>query len=299
MAVAETHLTRQTHSIYDHPKSWGTPGIWQPPDSVDISKWQEKIDQIAGKTPGGRSIIRIVWAWQSRTLHHTDWDGFGKPIKAAWRQRYRFTTVTLPSGEDVDISVPRFILEELFPVSLLRASWEQARYYFDPVLNRRVDRLGDLPQEGYYRYLYTINEHEENESCCDRALNGIGRRCWGYYREPQEKDLRALERAKHLRDKDGQKREADEPLSAEEVTQLYSDAYSEDRYAKEKAYRDLRGDMRAWAITHAWKVFTQSPKRLKHGHWQSAFPRMSNQEWSRYTTTSSGILVPKEGIQTV
>lgn len=291
-----THLTRMLHAVYDDPRRWGTPGIWQPPDSVDLIKWQQRIDDIIGRTPSNKPIIRIIWAWKARSLHHTDWDGLGKPIKAAWRQRYRFMTVKLPSGEEVDISVPRFILEELFPVSLLRKGWEEARYSFDPILQKRVDRLGDLPQEGYYRYLYTINEHEEDEACCDRALYEQRRRCWGYYREPQEKDLRALERAKYLRDAEGQKREADEPLSAEEVTQLYSDAYAEERYAKEKAYNDLRGDMRAWAITHAWKVFTQSHKRLHHGHWQPAWPV---KEFEKYTTTSSGILVPKEGIKTV
>lgn len=273
------HLKREAHHLYDNPVKWGTPGIWEAP-TFDLTAYQERIDAVAGKTPEGRSIVRCVWAWDSRTFHNVKWDQFGRALKGEWRQRYRFVTVSLGDGTDVDISVPRFILEELVPAPLLAASWEKARYYTerlevdnpDDERTRRVDKLGELPTYGYYKYLRTICEHEEDESCCEKAWQESRRRCWGYYRLPQDKDINRLQRAVSLRDRDPLRRAPDEPLDVSEIEALDRLAYATQREEKQKNVVTLGEGLADWGQAHLWKVFTDSYKRQKWGRWQTAFP---------------------------
>lgn len=289
------HLTRTRHHLYDYPERWGSAGIWDPP-SFDAAGFQQRLDEVAGKTPAGHSVVRLVWAWHARSLHNVDWDGMGRPTKAEWRQRYRFMSVRLSNGDDVDISVPRWILEELYPASLLAATWEQARYLRERVdtgnpneeVFRRVDKLGELPPEGYYRYLQSVNEHDPDDACCERAWKTSRRRCWGYYRPPAEKDLRAVQRAITLRDRDGQKRAPDEALSEQETAALTSEAYATETEARQRNATVLGEGLQSWGQAHVWRWFEESYKRKKHGRWQEAFPRTST-----FEETRSGLLIPK------
>ena len=106
-------LKIQPRSFYDNEKNWTQMGIWRPP-SFDAVGYQKKLDQIFGLSPSGDPICRVRWAWQCQRWENIAWDDFGNATKGEWRQKYRALTVEIGDDEYVDISPPRWILEERF-----------------------------------------------------------------------------------------------------------------------------------------------------------------------------------------
>lgn len=181
-------------------------------------------------------------------------------------------TVTLPDGDEVDISVPRWIIEQRVEPALLAATWEDSRWVFDPLIQRRKDVRGEMPAEGAYYYLRTIASHDEDEGCCERAWKNDRRRCWGYYRLPEERDLDLLREAVKRRDADPLRRAPDEPLTANEVAELDRLAYATDEAIKQKQSRIITEGLGDWLRTHGWRALTDDPSVLKHGKWRTAYP---------------------------
>lgn len=285
MIASTDHLsTKDRHPVYDEHRKWGSPGIWEAP-TFDADAFQRRIDKICG-TSDGKPIVRLVWAWQSREFFHTEFDGLGKPTKGEYRAKYRFMTVTLPDGDEVDISVPRWILEQRYEPGQYWQTWQQSRYVFDPMLNRRVDRRGDPPADGWYGYLRTIAEHDREQTCCERSWRDHRRRCWGYYRLPVEKDLWILQKAINLRDKDPYKCSPHEPLPEWALDDAQRLAYAEEK-AIAKENDQINDDFwRDWVNAHGWRAFTDNPKELAHGKYKFAWP-------SKFKHSESGLLIPK------
>lgn len=231
----------QPKSFYDSEKNWTASGIWQPP-SFDAERYQKKLDRIFGLSPSGESICRVRWAWQCQRWENIEWDDFGNATKGEWRQKYRALTVEIGDDEYVDISPPRWVLEERFEPGQYARSWELTRYKTIPIgvpplacrycrtldwINPytsdlanvqckycqeitiipfiRQDVAGPAPRDGWYNLLPVIGvvaDHEANHACCKRALKEDRSLCWGRYKVPGSKELGILKRAIAERNKD-------------------------------------------------------------------------------------------------
>lgn len=233
----------QPKSFFDSQKNWVTAGIWQPPP-FDAEGYQKKLDRIFGVSPSGGSICRVKWAWQCQRWENIEWDDFGNATKGEWRQKYRALTVEIGNDEYVDISPPRWVLEERFEPGQYARSWELTRYKTIPIgvppiacrycrtldwINSytsdlsnvqckfcqeitiipftRQDVAGQAPREGWYNLLPVIGvvaDHEANGACCKRSLKEDRSLCWGRYKVPGEKELTILRRAVAERNKDSE-----------------------------------------------------------------------------------------------
>src|SRR5262245_49127537 len=114
------------------------------PSPVDLKPWQNRIDSIVGKTPDGKSRLRIVGGQHGTTF------SCGKT-----RRKYPFWRYE-DAGEIVDIGIPRFYVEELHTNSELhhKDAWDNARYYYDEATRELIDVLGPVPQDGFYSALF-------------------------------------------------------------------------------------------------------------------------------------------------
>jgi hypothetical protein len=285
IAAADYLSTKDRHPVYDNPRKWGEPGIWNPP-TFDVAKFQKRLDKIVG-TSDGKPIVRLVWAWQSREFFHTEFDGLGTPTKGEFRAKYRFMTITLPDGDEVDISVPRWILEQRYEPGQYWQTWQQSRYVQDPALGRTVDKRGDPPPDGWYGYLRTVAEHDPEEACCDRAWRDHRRRCWGYYREPSEKDLWILQKAVNMRDKDPQKVSPHEPLPEWALDDAQRLAYAEEKAVEKEGSRLNHDFWHSWVNSHGWRAFESNHKTLTHGKYKFAWPTKFK------TDEKSGLSIPE------
>lgn len=112
---------------YNDQSKWATAGIFRPP-AFDIKAYQKSINRIVGLSPSGHPVVQLKWAWDARKWENTKWDDFGNAIEGEWRQKYRALTVDIGNDDYVDISPPRWILEERFEPEALASSWELTRY---------------------------------------------------------------------------------------------------------------------------------------------------------------------------
>jgi hypothetical protein len=232
----------QPKHIFDDEKNWTAAGIWKPPSGFDPQKYQKRLGQIFGLSPSGESICRVKWAWECQRWENVEWDDFGNAIKGEWRQKYRALTVEIGDDEYVDISPPRWVLEERFEPGQYARSWELTRYKTvtidtPPILCRycksldwinpytsesiqvqcrfcqemtiipfiRKDMAGQAPREGWYNLLPVIGvvaKHETGNACCKRKMKEDKSVCWGEYKIPGEKELKILRRAVAERNKD-------------------------------------------------------------------------------------------------
>lgn len=158
------------------------------PSPVDLSVWQRRIDDIAGKTIEGRPRLRIVWG---QSPESTMW------CVGRRRMKYPFWRVE-ENGEIHDIGTPRFYVEELHDITELKQNdgWEAARYQWNEL--ERIDVLGPMPEEGFYTSVFLIGHHDE--LCCNGSGHIKGNLCLGAYRPPTDSDLIRIKRMKQRRD---------------------------------------------------------------------------------------------------
>lgn len=176
------------------------------------------------------------------------------------RARYRlYTQVYEASGVtpagvsfveeiDVDITVPRFIIEEF------HEPWEEA---FNP-----ADE--GTRGNGYYTHLWTVAHHDEN--CCDgREVTQQGELCLGLYREPNDRDLNELRRRIRERDAERRYRAVGEQMTDDEVAdasrELRTQIESMEARRKADYYQTLLDSFK----THGHRLFTDDPSVLSHG----------------------------------
>lgn len=209
--------------MYDDYKQW--PLAYEHP-RFNVKRFQKKIDAIIGVTVDNKPIARLQWAWDSREY-----------IAGDWRAKYRFMTVEVPGGV-IDICPPRWVLEERNEPGQYEAAWEAGRYFTDPETKERVDLRGPAPREGWYSYLELVAEHDDGKACCDYLWETERRRCWGYYREPAQKDLDQLVMAKALRDKNPYN-SPHAPLSEATLAEIGREAFTRQEEAKAKRTSEL------------------------------------------------------------
>lgn len=151
------------------------PDLWTAesrPPHFGREGYQARLDAIAG-TVGGRPVVRVVAACEV-----IDRD-FGE-------ESHRYAVAT--DGEGREVCPPRYLFEQRYEPEEYADSWEAARYVFDPRDNTMLDR-GDPPREGWYDEIWCCATHDE--FCCSKA-NAAEQRCWGYYKEPGELELKRL-----------------------------------------------------------------------------------------------------------
>ena len=183
-------------------------------------------------------------------------------------------TVKLPDGDEVDIAPPRWILEERFEPGQYFESWNVTRYVFDPILKRRKDLRGDAPSEWYncLPEIGVVASHEPNRACCDRAFEESRRRCWGYYRLPNAKDLRAIERAVGERNLDPWTQNPHEPLSPETLAEAHRQASMEAQVVEEEHSQIISDLWDDQFLVHGHRLTTDDPGVLKHGKYHFTKP---------------------------
>lgn len=235
-------VTISGHPLYDNPSKWTSPGIFQPPSGFDKKAYQRSLDEIFGLSASGHAICRVSWAWECRKWANNAWDSFGNAISGEWRQRYRAMTVEVGDDEYVDISPPRFVLEERFEPGQYERSWEASRYltaptdqarpacrycygfnWIDSTRSRgaqlvckycaevnllptvRQDVYGPAPRDGWYNlvpHIGMVAEHESRMQCCTRLWKSSKEICYGRYKVPDGRELRVLREAVARRNAD-------------------------------------------------------------------------------------------------
>jgi hypothetical protein len=313
--IATDHLsTGDRWAAYNNPVRWIDDAVRKRPN-FNVHRHQKKIDRLLG-TSNGKPIVRLQWAWDVKRFEMGE-----------IRQAYRFYTVTLPNGDTCDLSPPRWMYEERFEPGQYMPTWDDARYTpvltgerfigwdeiewerdwegnwkrlpeprklprFEPVYTM-VDSLGPPPRDGLYSYLFTIADHDPDQKCCKRAWRGwkSGKRktmrCWGYYREPGQKDLDRLAEAKAARDAQPFKQSPFEPLSAQTLSEIAitERAWNEEqKKGAPKMASDMWGDH-----TNVWghRLTTNDPGVLHHGKYHFLSGKQFNE-------TESGLIVPTE-----
>lgn len=202
------------HPLYDHQSKWASPGIFNEPTHFDKRHYQDQLNEIFGLSATNQPICRVSWAWEQKRWVNISWDEFGNATAGEWRQRYR--ALTIEDGDDyIDISPPRWVLEERFEPGQYDRSWESSRYAHMAsecrrCINRSVgliessttcvkrDVHGPAPRDGWYNLLPHIGmvaEHERAMRCCDRLWKQSKEICYGRYKVPGGLELSILRRA--------------------------------------------------------------------------------------------------------
>lgn len=180
------------------PTTWASRELYVPPD-FDVAAYQNRIDEVMGKSDTGLPIVRLVWAGDIKkcfSKFYTSWNSAGFGVDSELRAKYLYASIKIPGSPDIiDIPPPRWIFEEFNHPGQYMASWQAARFDSE---NREVRPAP--PPNGYYSELFPIVTHKADECCKEAAEKKVI--CWGYYREPDEKDLEVLRAAKKLRDED-------------------------------------------------------------------------------------------------
>jgi len=224
---------------YDEKTRWAEAGIYKQP-LFNVTSFQRQIDKVVGLSPSGDPIVRLIWAWDARKWENTAWDLAGNATEGEWRQKYRALTVDIGNDDYVDISPPRWILEERYEPESIAESWELTRYQRhvtgrpnlfcpschtmqwisveqsegDQVVCRfcsniqiltsvNQDVWGPVPREGWYNLLPHIGiiAHHRN-GCCKREWEETREICYGEYKLPDNRELHRLKKAIYLRNKE-------------------------------------------------------------------------------------------------
>lgn len=281
MAELNEHLkSPDRFEALNNPRRWADPGIHTPP-AFNVRKFQKRINRVIGTSVNGQPIVRLVWAWDEQQFEAGE-----------IRQKYRFYSHEITSGPQagkiIDISPPRWILEERHEPEQYLSAWNRVRYVTVPDEfsfsgRRTLDALGAPPTDGWYLPLWVIAEHDDDNACCLRMLEQK-RKCWGCYREPSDIDLNLLAEAKARRDATPFKQSPHEPLTPQTVAEAFlagRAANEAEAVAKRKQLHEL---WLSHVETWGWRIGETNPKRLHHGRWHLMPQKMME--------TPSGLMVP-------
>lgn len=261
------HLRAGT-SLYDSPAHWFDAEVERAP-TFSIRQFQKRINRAIG-TANGAPIIRLSWApdvahWRIRET------------EAGWERKYVCFEDNLDGIGRIQISPPRYVLEQRI---------EPAQYL--PHWNKK--RFGAAPVDGIYEFLCYIADHEEENACCGKArkLYQKGKLprayCFGRFRFPGDDTIELLQYAKRELDS---KRTADphQPLSEHDI----ADALREGREI-EAAMEDARRDDLNERFDNEFAIFghrleTDDPSVLTHGRYHDV-----GASWRK---SKGGILLPQ------
>lgn len=262
------------HSLNDSSR-W-TPNI-RPP-YLDVEWWQKQIDQIVGKNRDGKSIIRLAWA--------PDVDGdivVNERTKRYWIRRIK-------DGESwLYISPPRWVLERRLEKSAYYEAHQQTRFQINGTTGAYTD-LGEPPDDFYvFDDGSLIADHDQfhglsdEPKCCDTAwegdtkydLNGYvleekkvnkHRRCWGYYREPDQRDLDRIAESTRTRDK-GKYFDPYSPLSQEQLALIAFEANVQTQRVEQESQEQADQVSKDYNKSMGWILGCDDPTTRRHGRY--------------------------------
>lgn len=243
--------TSSPHPVFDKPPEENHESPWS--DAL-IVQFQKKLNKIAGLASTGKPNVRLIWPAskdESISMHFVN--GEKRARYRLYTQVYQCTSVSPASLEviqniDVDITVPRFMLEE----------------YHEPSEDAFNPSTEDTRGQGYYTHLKSIGHHDEK--CCNgTGATRDGILCLGLYREPNESDLDDLKRMIKMRDAEVLSHRAGEIYTEAEMI-----ASAKDHRAQMEAMESRRKSTYYQALldsfkTHGHKMFTDDLSVLKHG----------------------------------
>lgn len=220
------------------------------PSPIDLLPWQARIDAIAGKTPDGKSRLRIVWGQEAEAY-----------ICGQRRKKYPFWRY-MDGGEIVDIGVPRFYVEELHTNAELhkRDAWERARYFWDEVTGSLLDVLGPVPEEGFYTAVFMIAYHDDY--CCGGRGHVKHEPCLGAFRPPSDEDLTRIRKIKYLRDHASN----DQRAPSDTLIEKWTDEAAEKR--DDRWRLRIREAIQDFMRTHSYRFTTDDPSELSWGKYK-------------------------------
>lgn len=235
----------KSHSIFDIEGQIVRTGNC--PSPVDLKIWQERIDQIAGKTLTGKPRLRITWGQQSEMI-----------VCGNRRSTYPFWRIE--DGNEIrDIGIPRFFIEELHSHSELRKNdrWDKARYYWDGSTHELIDVLGPIPEDGFYTQVFMIAYHDD--LCCSGRDVVKGEICLGAYRPPTDSDLKRIRLCKSRRDTASN----DDVAPSQALIEKRTEEAVEKR--DERWRSGIREVIDDFMSVHSWKFTEHDPTKLAHG----------------------------------
>lgn len=268
MNTATEHLSDQSRkydNLNDPLKWWSTIN----PPLFNRGKFQKKVDKIVGLSVRRKSIIVLRWAWES------SYEMFGK-----LKQRYSFLTLEI-KGQEVQFSVPRWVIEQRIEPEQFESSWNATRYVVDPAtvvtdtstakydLNGDVTYAGDVVHSGdkrdkgpcpneWHQNLWVIADHDI--LCCEKAEK-MNRSCWGYYRNPSQWDLSEISRIHHAKLNDSTYNQNPfEPLSAQTLAESAKSEFEFKQKSKIEKRKELDTRIDDHFRAHLYNLRYEGPK---------------------------------------
>lgn len=229
--------TSVSYGPLDNPADWPYLMLQDAP-TFDVVGFQKKIDRVVGLSPSGQPIVRLKWARDCVKPLNTEWDFAGNATKTEMMQKYCAFRVDIDNqpGDYVEISPPRWVLEERYEPRQYESSWDSARYVnvatdaprplcrychclnwvdshksegcalrciFCGEINLvpfvRRDVVGPAPRDGWYNALPQIGIVGVHNKITKERFGP-----WGAYRVPDQSDIDVLRKAIHLRSKDAE-----------------------------------------------------------------------------------------------
>lgn len=161
-----------THAITDRPSLWTTQ--FQAPPVFNIKEYQEKLDQIAGKTQQGEPVLRLVWGGSEWKLKAVAWDSWGTPIEWDRVPRHAFLSKDpLTFGRPVPIR--RWIIEENTDAGQLEA------------MGGKNHGNLQFTEKGFYTPYIIIADHSKCHNCKANEF-----KCFGDYKAPGYDELQFI-----------------------------------------------------------------------------------------------------------
>lgn len=221
---------------------------------------------MAGCHGNGRSNLRLIWpADPDERVSMVEVNGQKRAKYRLYTQEFECRRAVgeleIVETVDVDITPPRFMIEEYHPPE------EDA---FAPSSANKG--------EGYYTHLFSIAHHDE--TCCEgREATRNGELCLGLYREPGERDLEEIQRRLRLRDasehghRPGEASTAAELAVSERELKEWQESLSARR--RQMFYQSFVDEF----TTHKHRLFSDDPSVHSHGrfHFLSGHSRSGSQ----------------------
>lgn len=266
-------MQTERHSFLDDRRHWSED---PKPPYFDSDAFQRRIDERVGLSRDGKSILRLVWA--PAVTHHA----LGERVRRYWVTREK-----QPDGSFSYVSPPRWVIEKRLE---REAYWDahQATRWQTDAQGFPVD-MGP-PPEDYYVFEYLIAEHDgfTTESgepqCCAEAWKGETKykfnarlelvayqaharsRCWGRYREPSHKDLKAIERA--VREMNADKYfNPYAPMSPEQLAAVEANANLDAQRVIRQADEYEQAISEDFQHSYGWRLLERDAGRLSSGRY--------------------------------
>lgn len=167
-------------AIRDHWADWDE--TYSPQPSFDVKSYQEKLDQVCGKSRG-ESIMKLFWGGSETIVKYTKWGPDGQPTAVETVPRFAIPRTSAIFGLRIYIPVRRWIICERMEPEQLGVGDETDNTFID---ERGVKcYAGDKTDKKhlYVPYIYVGDHSKCPDDCCKDRV------CLGDYKTPDQAEL--------------------------------------------------------------------------------------------------------------